>query len=915
MGRFINYVTKKMMGQEDVGHGPMNRESETYVDNVPWDTILSNGIFRDYNGRVLKYYLAPEDVQTEWGRDASDPLHSQAFFGDTLAQLGMTINNQVDRLRGDTRRGMHIQATYGEIHGVRPPSNFSERHADYMRRLGSGQLIRPSWNVFVGLEILPSEHMYEAHGFQEVADRWIDSILNPNEADWLELARDLQQVDQIMFQHGFEELDFDAWPDDMRALTAWFAEDDYRYHMPASLRTSNFGEFVHGKSILTPKYGEIQFNALKARDGISIQDPISPNMQWAKSLFVPSNDVVAISIRGEIRAPKISSNFLELKQDKRQERIIGELDEGAQVVMQAIQSARASVAERGYPVIDNAEVVIASRVPDIGKDNNNLREAINNSQFEMLLLKDRQVPALMSTIAGYPKGVLRAPRGSKKRPHLSNVFLPGIIGMSGLFRSHRPAASSGIFLGFSLAGNEYREIYTEMDAASKYNSSPVIYISGRPGSGKTQEALQMLEQMSYENLPVWYLNLKKEESLKPVFDLIGGFTLSMNREQLVRSPGMMDPKFFLKHPEDIQSIISSNLFSAMRMYSSADGETSTVRRQIINREILERARDPRNKTTYDILFGNNVKDPRYRTDPISDASVLSYVENAIETSPFWRAFVARAENRELADQVKQGASLLVEWDQSMTLPGADKDPKDYTDDEIDMVNSAVTIFRYATDTVAGSGGGVFVDESHALKGSEEARRILNQAAREWRSADIVLVLMSQRLTDWLGSPDAKASKIGQDNLSSFVERYIIMSISENDDEDVQWFYRITGVEESDAYRNFITDMGMRPERDDPSAADSSGRRRSRRAKPSRPPRIVPYAWVHDQIEEWSGPVLCGPFPDMELEAGKTDKKAAQARREQTEAYMQKFTMKGFEEAAEELRSMPFVSSSVEQPTE
>lgn len=893
MGKFKNYLTKKAMGDGAAEHGPFNRESETYVENLPWDMILSNGIFRDHSGRVWKYFRSPEDVRTEWLRDPSEALDSQSFFLDLMEQLGATINNQVDRVRGDIRRRYHSQTTRGEIDGIRPPSDFSEAHADYMRRIGNGQLTRAVWNTYIGVEILPSETPYEAHGFVEQAERWLDGVLNPNESEWLELARDLQQVDDIFLNNGFSELDFEKFPEDFQALTAWFAEEDYRYHMPASIRTARIGKFVHGKSLLTPKYGEVTFHALKPRDTISVQDPLSGEMQWAKSLFEPSHNVVSISIRGEIRAPKIADNLLEIKRDKRESKVINDLDDGTQQVMNAIQSARDSIRRRGYPLLDNTEIVIGSIVPDVGRDNNSLFQSLSGSQFDALLLKDRQIDALMSTIAAFPNGVLRIPKGSKKRPHLSNVALPGFIGLSGLYRAHRPAAATGIFLGFAVAGREFLEIYTEMDAATKHNSSPVMYISGRPGSGKTQQALQMLGQMAYEGLPVWYLNLKKTDTLKPTFDLIGGFTISMNREFLAKSPGIMDPMFFLKHPADVQSILCDALFTSMRLYNTTDDSQAARRRQKINREILERAGDDRNKTSRDVIFGNAAQDPRKRTTPISDEEVLEYVRDAMEASPFWRAFIATAENAELASKVRQGASLLVEWDQSMSLPDSSKHVSDYTDSEIEMVNSAVTIFRYATETVAGSGGGVFVDESHALKGSQEARRILNTAAREWRQADIVLVLMSQRLTDWLGSPNTEGAKIGEDDLSSFVERYIFMAISENGDEDFEWFSRITGQIDSPEMRSFLAGMGAT------SAAasnDDSDSRRGRGRQRQQQGNKIPLAWVHDQIAKWSGPIVCGPFPELELNVGRTDKAGQAARRQETEDYMRKF-----EESADDLR--------------
>lgn len=879
-GKFVDYITGGERGKSELGHGPFGEVSETYVDNVPWDMVLSNGIVREYGtGRVWKYFLPPEDVQTEWLTDPEQGLENQSFFLDLCMDLSKSLDNQVESLKRDTRRRFHSQTVRGVWKGIQVPKDFTPAHRDYMNRISQG-FERPVWNTVFGVELLASETFYEAHGFVEHLQRWWDNILHPQSSDWIELAKDLQEVDMLFAKHGFREIDLIESPETWENMTSWHGIERPRYRMPRALRTSQAIAPVHGMSMILPRWGEVSFHALKPKDVISVRDPLHPGTSWAKDLYNPSHDVVAISIRGQIRSSKISANLLDLKLGKTKEdamrEAVEDLEDGAGRTLTAVRIARESVEARQYPMLDMMEIVVASRVPDPGKTNP-LFGNLEKSGLDALLLKDRQTFGLFSTLPGYPRGVLRNTTSAKKRPHLSNVALPGFIGLSGLYRSTKPAASTGIFLGLSPAGHEYREIYTEMDAAAKYNRSPVILMTGRPGSGKTQMAIQMLSQMAYEELPVWFLNLKKTGTLKASFDLIGGYTISMDRAYLLKNPGVMDPKYFLKNPDDVAGIVSEVLFSSMRLYDTQDAAQAKSRRTRIAREILEHARDPRNKTTYDIFFGT-FQNGQQVTEAITDKDVLNFVKDSIGgASPFWTAFVSPVPNTTLAAKVRSGGSFLIEWDGSMSLPDANKSAKEYTDNEMDMVNSAVTVFRYASENVSNTGGGIFVDESHAFKGSKEARRLLNTAAREWRQADIVLVMASQKLKDWLGNPNGGGDSL--DDLSAFVERFFILAIPENDADEFEWFVRLTGQPHEDWLRRYLVNMGA-------TKTDS--------AKGN----LIPRAWIHDTIVGWSNPIICGPYPSKELDAGSTNKLDQHARVDEDEDYM-----KELEEAAREITGL------------
>ena len=125
-----------------------------------------------------------------------------------------------------------------------------------------------------------------------------------------------------------------------------------------------------------------------------------------------------------------------------------------------------------------------------------------------------------------------------------------------------------------------------------------------------------------------------------------------------------------------------------------------------------------------------------------------------------------------------------------------------------MVNSVSTVFKYATQQVKGTGGAVVVDESYPLRHVKSTMDDLDRAGREWRQANIALILASQNLTDWLGTVGDSSSSA--ETVRGFVSRYLIMAINRNNDADFDWFYELTNQPRSDAMRNFIANMGAKP---------------------------------------------------------------------------------------------------------
>lgn len=851
---FIDYVIKS--NEEALGHGPYGTESDSHVDAKPYVEYYQNGIFEGYDGSIWKYYKFPTDVQTEWLKNPENAIYNQKFFTEVVKEFGRFLDAQLEKVRNDIRRPFHIQITQSESQGIRFPSEADDRDGrvtqktrDYLTRMTDGYK-RPIWHQYMGVRLLPGTLFGDAFGITEKIRRYIELMTNPGEIDLASMSRDLHDVDNIMFGAGFTELDFISNPQDFEQLTAWYGVSDEQYNLSRSLQTTRMKEPLSGMSVIVPKYDEIQMFALKPREGVNLKDPLDPNAAWAKPLYRPTSDVVMISIRGQIRAPKIAENLLELKNIKKTEagRKLGDTSrhEVAGMIsdLDAIEQARYAINEYKLPMLDNIEIVMGVKVKEEGITNplfNNLK----NYDMEANLLVGRQPLGIMASIPTYPRQTLRVPRGNTKRPDLSNVMLPGMLAMSGLFRSTKPCANFGILVGLATAGNSYEEIMTEVDGASKNNRVPGMLVTGRPGAGKTQQLLQMSIQIANMGLPVAFFNPKKEGTLKPTFDHIHGITISMETAYLSQNPGLLDPVFFLKKREDVAGTISDAILSANRMYEDR-GASAAQRRTKISSEIYDNAMDLRNKTSYDILFGN----PSAGTKPITDTDILDFVVSKMSISAFWKAFIApSATSSELQKQITSGKSFLMEWGSSMRLPDSSKTPNDYTDPEIDTVLSINVTFKYAAEVVGGGqGGAIVVDESWVLKQSREAMSILTKGGREWRQANIMLIMGTQRIIDWIDARSEKSSGTGggASNMSSYFDRYLFMAINESDENELLAYFELTGLPDTDANRRWIIEAGTKGTK-------------------------LPNGYYIDNIYNWAGGLVCGPWPQYELNLGRTDK--------------------------------------------
>lgn len=140
-----------------------------------------------------------------------------------------------------------------------------------------------------------------------------------------------------------------------------------------------------------------------------------------------------------------------------------------------------------------------------------------------------------------------------------------------------------------------------------------------------------------------------------------------------------------------------------------------------------------------------------------------------------------------------------------------------------------------------------------LKSSREALAILERGGREWRQANIMLIMATQRIQDWMNAKAERSGQAATQNMATFFDRYLIMAIGESDPNEIDAFYDLTGQPRSDRMTYYMTHAGA-------TSAGGSVKGNS-----------VPRAFYMDRIYGWEGGIVCGPWPQKELNLGRTDK--------------------------------------------
>jgi hypothetical protein len=122
----------------------------------------------------------------------------------------------------------------------------------------------------------------------------------------------------------------------------------------------------------------------------------------------------------------------------------------------------------------------------------------------------------------------------------------------------------------------------------------------------------------------------------------------------------------------------------------------------------------------------------------------------------------------------------------------------------------------------------------------------------------MLVLGTQKILDFMGTGENEV------NMTTYFSRFLFMALQENDDLEMNAFFKATGLPRDKAMEHYILNAG----------------RDTRRGVVRNP---IPKAYYMDELHMWHGGIICGPWPELELNLGRTDKGGAEIRARQASA--------------------------------
>lgn len=843
----VSWARRKVQDFAGEGSGTASKDAEAGIRSPkPYAAYFSNGLFQGEDGSMWLYFKMPEDVKVEYTETYSEAADTQSYLTNIFNSLGQSIFDDSEKTRKDTRIKFHIPMVREIVNEIQQFDDITPAHADFLRRMNVSQ--RQAWHSYFGVELQMGNINADIYKVTDRVRNYVDFMMGKVDFEYNLYKESINLVTAVCMDNGMRPLDLTAHPEDFERLTAWYGVPDERYSMRPELTNTAIQVPEHGKSLFVPNYNEISFSAIRPRESRDMftQDPFNvADVRFGKALLAPNVNSVHINIRGEIRSPTAALNMFDQKADRSTHKLEGSHDENSssadrREAMRRSEQAEIAVAAANmrYAFLDNVEIIVANIVT--GRKNE-LNARLQPYNLEAVNTVMRQRFAINSTIPTYPNAVFKVPAGNSKRNPNVNTFYGGVLALSGLFASTKPAGRSGILVGLSDANFEFKEIYTETDAASRYKKPPLIMVTGMTRSGKTVQMLMMMAQVVYMGQSAVFLNPKPQSSLKPFFDHLDGVTINMNRHYLEENPGMLDPMFFLEDREEVGNLLADMIIRAQGMNSKTNEQVKNVRSQVeLRTQLVEHAKMPANECSYDVIFGNQrhgANSPR-----IDDDETLEFIRQNMISSPFWKASISTNPDgrSEFLEKIKGGKPFLVEWDNSMTMPQSFDEDR-WTQPEKDSVQSVVNLFRFGAEIIGNSrrGGLLVVDEAHIMKTSEVVMNMLKKSGREWAAQDINLMLATQNLSDFLADDEY--------NIRPYVRMFIIMKVPEQKRE-LDIFFDLTKFPRDEQHTYYITHAGI-------NEADSVKTKKT-----------IPNAIVIDTAYDWKGGIMAGPWPARELAA-------------------------------------------------
>lgn len=752
---------------------------------TPWKARTDDGLYIGHNGQVWLYrelVLAP----MMW-EDPATRLRVASPLENALYDLAQTSKDGGLGLQTLTRsREIHIAAVTWETPSA-PPEGTPVDLASFLSPVL--QFTSPSKALVLGVRLWPSIAS-SGSTLRESVSKFADRVVKDGPLDLAPFEKDIETVNTILARNGAR----DVPSKEARAhLESWFNRGNGPHVTVVEYETSVFVD----------KTDRIEVAAVQE---FEIPAFTAPNAPWAMTAQTHPAGAQLISVRGQLDPPSVARARLrrserKIKAAMDEEAKTGDLDRPElSAALQAAEQAERFVMSGREPLVSNCSIVMARRVGPDAPDTY-IDELGDMYGMEVIPLPHRQMDAIDETL----------PTSSKRtNPFLQDVSI-AMLAHAGLQSYSNLGDGTGLFTG--VVDPDGALCWLNPKAAPALNKAPMTLIAGRPGSGKTFLASVLAVQAAKAHEQVIFVNPKGSDSLSGIADLTDGRVVKLT--EIEQEGGYFDPFSYCSDPQIAASIAQNHILTVL---GSRGGYEQGFRG---SQEIALVAglRDA-------AAAGVRCVGEAFPYIDAHDPTVTVEIQR-LASDPLFRLGIAM-EPRERPPTDK--SLVLIEFDRALPFPEG-SDPASYNLPERLAIAAVQLVTRAASELLANSRGGMLVvDEAWMFLKSQEGMAALNALGRLGRSQNILPVLITQRVKDFVSA--------GVD-MEEYISRVFAMALS--DKREAEAALELCGLEITEERIEFLREAG-------PEAPTENA--------PGRPALAL-----HRDLHNRHAAVLVGPWPN------------------------------------------------------
>jgi len=729
--------------------------SETLTSTPQWTIsvkdVFDGGRIQGVDSSMWAYRAVPlspiQDAKN--AQNINEATYPLLRLSEQLAPLASTTGKR-RKVNESSYRELHlllvnIPTPFEPIHGL---SNTDMLKADYGGQYTFRRLL------LVGVRLIPKMTRKNKTKLSAVAESVTDTWRNggtPVE----DYDEDYHLIDTIMADAGLRELGTDEFGrDELSLAMAWWnfgdstdapvlLHDDH-VHVCRTIAAAQKAQAMDPEECAQWRLpGEAYALTLTSVADLDLPwiDGVTPRAQWAIDLL--RSGARAVSIRTKVEPPSITRAELARGRDRyrkdREDRVaqglLSKADQDQQIeLLSQVESVYGT--EGGEPTFTGTSIVVA--LDGVKKD---VERLMGDAPVKLGALPGRQQAAFMemmlcSSVHAAPQ-VLDLPAQTVAYAGLANLSTVG--------------DKDGALLGLTEA--DLQPAYFSPFAATRGDSPPVVLIAGGTGSGKTVALLNLVRQWSQIpttrgwRTPIVMVDPKPGSDFSGPVNRLGGRVMSL--DDLASADGVFDPIRTLvdrTSPETTAVTIGEAVELASQMISSIDPWGGDMRGRF-EVDLLSALR-------YGVEHGGTCVGEALR---ISDAATplpegfLAPILRMLEATPLARAILGFSPNGQILRQA-EGLSLIMVGKARIALPDTGEGGWRRSS-MIQRIGSWVLRMMVygSAAAVAYREGVVVLDEAWQFMIGPEGKAELDRLARLARSQQVLVVLASQKVSDFVAA--------------------------------------------------------------------------------------------------------------------------------------------------------------------